>query len=175
MEANAALRTIVRRDSGETYREMLERMAKESGIETPSADDLIRLDRARKGKKLPNEDWASGTDAEAKVAKMKDGTTHLAYKPEHDGGASALQLQPRGLFVAAASAGVCGAGGLHGGERAEHCRAGRRDDGRDCRTNHRCLRELRGRDEPARTSSRQSGSAGVCALRCMVISGPTRA
>jgi transposase len=83
MEANAALRTIVRRDTGETYREMLQRMAKESGIETPSADDLIRLDRARKGKKLSNEDWVSATDAEAKIAKMKDGTTHLAYKPEH--------------------------------------------------------------------------------------------
>src|SRR5512144_139530 len=55
MEANAALRTIVRRDSGETYREMLKRMAAESGIETPSADDLIRLDRGRKGKKLSNE------------------------------------------------------------------------------------------------------------------------
>ena len=83
MEANAALRTIVRRDSGETYREMLKRMAAESGIETPSADDLIRLDRARKGKKLSNEDWVSGTDPEAKIARMKDGTTHLAYKPEH--------------------------------------------------------------------------------------------
>jgi transposase len=83
MEANAALRTIVRRDSGETYREMLKRMAAESGIETPSADDLTRLDRARKGKKLSNEDWVSGTDPDAKIARMKDGTTHLAYKPEH--------------------------------------------------------------------------------------------
>ena len=83
MEANAALRTIVRRDSGETYREMLKRMAAESGIATPSADDLIRLDRARKGKKLSNADWVSGTDPEAKIARMKDGTTHLAYKPEH--------------------------------------------------------------------------------------------
>jgi transposase len=83
MEANAALRTIVRRDSGETYREMLKRMAEESGIETPSADDLVRMDRARKGKKLSNEDWVSGTDPEAKIARMKDGTTHLAYKPEH--------------------------------------------------------------------------------------------
>lgn len=83
MEANAALRTIVRRDTGETYREMLQRMAKESGIETPSADDLVRLDRARKGKTLSNADWVSGTDPEAKIAKMKDGTTHLAYKPEH--------------------------------------------------------------------------------------------
>jgi transposase len=83
MEANAALRTIVRRDSGETYREMLKRMAEESGIETPSADDLVRIDRARKGKKLSNEDWVSKTDPEAKIARMKDGTTHLAYKPEH--------------------------------------------------------------------------------------------
>ena len=83
MEANAALRAIVRRDSGETYREMLKRMAKESGIETPSAEDLVRLDRKRKGKTLSNADWVSATDPEAKIAKMKDGTTHLAYKPEH--------------------------------------------------------------------------------------------
>src|ERR1700729_1542526 len=52
IEANAALRTIVRRDTGEGYREMLTRMAKESGIETPTAEDLIRLDRNRKGKTL---------------------------------------------------------------------------------------------------------------------------
>ena len=83
MEANAALRTIVRRDSGESYREMLTQMAKESGIETPTIDDLVRLDRARKGKKLSNADWTSPSDADAKIAKMKDGTTHLAYKPEH--------------------------------------------------------------------------------------------
>ena len=83
MEANAALRAIVRRDSGEGYREMLQRLAKESGIETPTADDLIRLDRQRKGKRLSNTDWASPTDPEAKIAKMKDGRTRLAYKPEH--------------------------------------------------------------------------------------------
>jgi transposase len=83
MEANAALRTIVRREGGETYREMLQRMAAESGIETPSADDLIRLDRGRKGKKLSNADWESPTDPDAKIARMKDGRTHLAYKPEH--------------------------------------------------------------------------------------------
>ncbi|MGE3992523.1 transposase [Pseudorhodoplanes sp.] len=71
MEANAALRTIVRRDNGEGYREMLTRMAKESGVETPTIDDLIRLDRKRKGKKLSNEDWTSKTDPEAKIAKMK--------------------------------------------------------------------------------------------------------
>lgn len=83
MEANAALRTIVRRDSGETYREMLTQMAKESGVETPTIEDLVRLDRARKGKKLSNADWTSKTDPDAKIARMKDGTTHLAYKPEH--------------------------------------------------------------------------------------------
>jgi transposase len=83
MEANAALRAIVRRDSGEGYREMLTRMAVESGIETPTADDLIRLDRARKGKKLSNADWESQTDPDAKIAKLKDGRTRLAYKPEH--------------------------------------------------------------------------------------------
>ena len=83
MEANAALRTIVRRDNRETYRAMLTRMAQESGIETPTIDDLVRLDRKRKGKKLSNEDWASPTDPDARIARMKDGTTHLAYKPEH--------------------------------------------------------------------------------------------
>ena len=83
MEANAALRAIVRRDSGEGYREMLQRLAKESGIETPTADDLIRLDRQRKGKRLSNADWASPSDPEAKIAKLKDGRTRLAYKPEH--------------------------------------------------------------------------------------------
>ena len=83
MEANAALRTIVRRDDGRTYREMLTQMAKESGIETPTADDLVRIDRARKGKKLSNQEWISETDPEAKIAKLKDGRTHLAYKPEH--------------------------------------------------------------------------------------------
>src|SRR5436305_7818358 len=83
IEANAALRTIVRREGGETYREMLQRMAAESGIETPTADDLTRLDRSRKGKKLSNADWESPTDPDARIARMKDGRTHLAYKPEH--------------------------------------------------------------------------------------------
>jgi transposase len=96
MEANAALRTIVRRDDGRTYREMLTQMAKESGIETPSADDLVRIDRARKGKKLSNEEWTSKTDPQAKIARMKDGRTHLAYKPEH-----AVDLDT-GVIVAAA-------------------------------------------------------------------------
>jgi transposase len=96
MEANAALRTIVHRDDGRTYREMLTQMAKESGIETPSADDLVRIDRTRKGKKLSNQQWTSKTDPEAKIAKLKDGRTHLAYKPEH-----AVDLDT-GVIVAAA-------------------------------------------------------------------------
>jgi transposase len=83
MEANAALRAIVRRDSGEGYRQMLHRLAKESGIATPTADDLIRLDRNRQGKRLSNQDWTSPTDPQAKIAKLKDGRTRLAYKPEH--------------------------------------------------------------------------------------------
>jgi transposase len=95
MEANAALRSIVRRDSGEGYREMLTRMAKESGIATPTADDLVRLDRARTGKKLSNADWESPIDPDARIARLKDGRTRLAYKPEH-----ALDLDT-GAIVAA--------------------------------------------------------------------------
>ena len=81
--ANAALRAIVRREDGETYREMLKRMAAESGIETPTTEDLVRLDRRRKGKRLSNAEWQSPTDPDARVAKLKDGRTRLAYKPEH--------------------------------------------------------------------------------------------
>jgi transposase len=83
MEANAALRAIVRRGTGEGYREMLERLAVESGIATPTAEDLIRLDRQRQGKRLSNRDWTSLSDPEARIAKLKDGRTHLADKPEH--------------------------------------------------------------------------------------------
>src|ERR687890_1016543 len=83
LEANAALRQLVRRDTGEGYRAMLTRMAEESGIETPTAADLVRLDRARKGKKLSNTEWESPTDPEARIARLKDGRTRLAYKPEH--------------------------------------------------------------------------------------------
>jgi transposase len=83
MEANAALRAIVRRDTGEGYRAMLERLARASGIATPTAEDLIRLDRKRKGKRLSNAEWTSPTDPEARIAKLKDGRTRLAHKPEH--------------------------------------------------------------------------------------------
>ncbi|MCP5114577.1 MAG: transposase [bacterium] len=99
MEANAALRNIRRRDTGEGYHDMLARMAAESGIETPSTEDLVRMDRKRKGKKLSNEDWVSKSDPEARIAKMKDGSTHLTYKPEHavdldTGAVVAAELHP---------------------------------------------------------------------------------
>ena len=83
MEANAALKTIVRRDTGEGYDAMLQRLAIESGIATPSKEDLIRFDRKRKKKTLSNKDWESPVDGDSRIAKLKDGRTHLAYKPEH--------------------------------------------------------------------------------------------
>jgi transposase len=82
LEANAAMRSIVRRDSGASYEEFLMDLAKQSGIKTPSREDLARIDRKRK-KKTSNEDWESPADPDARIAKMKDGTTHLAHKAEH--------------------------------------------------------------------------------------------
>jgi len=83
MEANVAMRTIVRRDTGEGYRQMLDRMAQESGMQTPSEEDLSRMDRKRKGKKTSNKDWQSPSDPDARIARLKDGRTRLAYKPEN--------------------------------------------------------------------------------------------
>jgi transposase len=82
LEANAAMRSIVRRDSGESYTEFLTKLAKASGIETPTREDLANLDRKR-AKKTSNEEWEHPDDPDARVAKMKDGTTHLAHKAEH--------------------------------------------------------------------------------------------
>jgi transposase len=82
LEANAAMRSIVRRDTGERYQEFLARLAKASGIETPTRDDLARLDRKRK-KTTSNKDWTNPYDPDATVTKMKDGRTHLAHKAEH--------------------------------------------------------------------------------------------
>jgi transposase len=82
LEANAALRTIVRRDTGEGYHEFLTGLAKASGIGTPTRADLARLDRKRK-KKGSNDDWTHPHDPDAKITKMKDGRTHLAHKAEH--------------------------------------------------------------------------------------------
>jgi len=81
LEANAAMRSIVRRDTGETYQGFLQRLAKASGIRTPSRQALARLDRRRK-KKGSNQEWKSPADPDAKIAKMKDGRTHLSHKAE---------------------------------------------------------------------------------------------
>ena len=82
LEANAAMRSIVRRDNGESYEEFLKGLAKESGIATPTREDLGRLDRTRKNK-ASNKDWVNPHDADARITKMKDGRTHLAHKAEH--------------------------------------------------------------------------------------------
>ncbi len=82
LEANAAMRSIVRRDNGEKYEEFLIGLAKASGIETPTREDLARLDRKRK-KRTSNKDWKSPHDEDARIAKMKDRRTHLAHKAEH--------------------------------------------------------------------------------------------
>jgi transposase len=82
LEANAALRSIVRRDTGESYQDFLTKLAQASGIETPTRADLARIDRKRK-KKGSNDDWTHPHDPDAKITKMKDGRTHLAHKAEH--------------------------------------------------------------------------------------------
>lgn len=87
VEANAAMKSIVRKDTGEDWREYLLRLLRESGQigpdETLTDDQLRKFDKQRKDKKVSNEEWTSETDPDARITKMKDGTTHLAYKAEH--------------------------------------------------------------------------------------------
>jgi transposase len=82
LEANAAMRSIVRRDTAESYQDFLTRLAAESGIKTPTREALARLDRRRK-KRTSNKDWKNPFEPDAKITKMKDGRTHLAHKAEH--------------------------------------------------------------------------------------------
>jgi len=82
LEANAALRSIVRRDTGETYQDFLTKLAHASGIETPTREDLAKIDKKRP-KKGSNDDWQHPQDPDASITKMKDGRTHLAHKAEH--------------------------------------------------------------------------------------------
>ncbi len=82
LEANAALRSIVRRDTGDTYQEFLTKLAQASGIATPTREDLAKIDKKRK-KKGSNDDWQHPQDPDASITKMKDGRTHLAHKAEH--------------------------------------------------------------------------------------------
>lgn len=98
MEANAAMKSIVRRDGGESYDSFLESLAKASGIETPTRADLARLDKKRK-KKASNDDWQNPNDPDAEITKLKDGRTHLAHKVEHavdldSGAVMAVTIQP---------------------------------------------------------------------------------
>jgi transposase len=81
LRADASMKAIVRRDTDEAYDAYLLRLAKESGIENPSAEDARRMDRARK-KKTSNQDWRSPTDPDARIARLKDGRTKLAHKAE---------------------------------------------------------------------------------------------
>ena len=87
LEANAAMKTIVRKDTGEDWKEYVIRLMREEGVcgkdEEPSTAEVVRYDRKRKGKKVSNDDWKSATDVDARITRMKDGTTHLAYKAEH--------------------------------------------------------------------------------------------
>lgn len=95
LEANAAMRKIVRKVDGASYQKYLKQLAKAEGIKDPEPKDLSRMDRKRKGKKISNKDWNSATDQDARIAKMKDGTTRLAYKAEN-----AVDV-PSGIIVAA--------------------------------------------------------------------------
>ena len=84
LEANAAMKSIVRRDTGEDWKEYLRRLLKEEqGVENPTDEELRRFDKQRKDKRVSNEEWVSATDPDSRIAKMKDGRTHLAYKAEH--------------------------------------------------------------------------------------------
>jgi transposase len=82
LEANAAMKNIVRKDTGEDYTTYLKRLLAEEGVEDATDEEARRFDKTRK-KKMSNEEWESHSDPESKIAKMKDGTTHLAYKAEH--------------------------------------------------------------------------------------------
>ena len=84
LETDAAMKSIVRRDTGENWNEYLRRLMKErEGVETPTDEELRRFDKRRKDKLASNEEWVPKTDLDSRITKMKDGTTHLAYKAEH--------------------------------------------------------------------------------------------
>jgi hypothetical protein len=77
------MKTIVRRDTKESYPQFVQRLAEESGMENPTEEEARRFDRSREGKRSSNEEWESRTDSDARIAKLKDGRTRLAYKSEH--------------------------------------------------------------------------------------------
>jgi transposase len=87
LEANAAMKSIARRDTGEDWQEYVTRLMREEGAiepeQEPTDEELRRFDKGRKNKKVSNEEWVSRTDAESRITQLKDGRTHLAYKAEH--------------------------------------------------------------------------------------------
>jgi hypothetical protein len=83
LEANAAMKSMVHRVSEKTWLQYLKQLAKEAGVENPTDDDLRRMDKGRKDKKVSNKEWKSPSDPDSRIARMKDGTTHFAYKAEH--------------------------------------------------------------------------------------------
>ena len=98
LEANAAMRSIVRNDTHEGYEQFLTGLAQASGVATPTREDLAKLDKSRKNK-AGNDDWHNPNDPDAKITKMKDGRTHLAHKAEHatdmdTGAIVAVTVQP---------------------------------------------------------------------------------
>ena len=102
LEANAAMRSIVRRDTGEGYEEFLRRLAEESGVATPTREQLAKLDRKR-AKKGSNDDWVNPHDPEAEITQLKDGRTHLAYKAEH-----AVDLETGAVVAVTVAGGAAG-------------------------------------------------------------------
>ena len=82
IEADAAMKSIVRRDTGDDWKEYIRKLMAEEGIEDPTDEDIRKFDKKRK-KRVSNKEWMSPNDADARIAKMKDGRTHLAYKTEH--------------------------------------------------------------------------------------------
>jgi transposase len=96
LEANAAMKAIVRKDTGEDWKEYLKRLMAEEGIENPTDEEVRRFDQKRQNKKVPNQEWESPADPDSRIAKMKDGTTHLAYKAEH-----AVDLETEFVLAAA--------------------------------------------------------------------------
>ena len=96
------MRSIVRRDTDEGYEEFLRRLAQESGIATPTREDLAKLDRKR-AQKGSNDEWVNPHDPEAEITKMKDGRTHLAYNAEH-----AVDLQTGAVVAVTVDSGATG-------------------------------------------------------------------
>jgi transposase len=83
LEANAAMKSITRKDTGEDWKEYLKRLLAEQGVTNPTDEEIRRFDKKSKDKKVSNQDWQSPADPDSRITKMKDGTTHLAYKAEH--------------------------------------------------------------------------------------------